>query len=166
MDRGTSRRQLLVPHRLKSLQRVMSNRILTVQLKSAPIVLTRFLPLALVFIYASEVAMGKEIRVVSRRFQRFLQPGDRRFPLSLLDQIGADVVVGVSKIRIDFDRLLTIGDRLRVVPERRMGPAAECVSFGGGEGLQRVRVELDCLLVLSFLLMLEGASEILSRPLL
>src|SRR5688572_33106636 len=56
-----------------------------------------------------EVAVGEVARLVARRRHRALEPRDRLVVAALLDQVGADVVVGVSELWIDRDRLLEIG---------------------------------------------------------
>jgi len=63
------------------------------------------------FIGAAQIHMRKAVAFVARRIQSASEPGDGFIDVALLQQIGADIVVGISKIRIHFDRQMAFRDR-------------------------------------------------------
>ena len=81
--------------------------------------------------------------LVPGRLLRLLQPRDRLVDPAEVDQIGADVVVGVSEVRIDRDGDLALIDRLLVATLEAVGPAEERVGLGGRVLGDRGLVEAD-----------------------
>src|SRR5262245_44233758 len=61
-----------------------------------------------------EVTVRIVTRLVARRLDRRLEPGDRLVEPAEPDQIRADVVVRVAEVGVDRDRLATLGDRILV----------------------------------------------------
>jgi hypothetical protein len=101
-------------------------------------------------------------RLVAWRDRGFLKPGNGLVPFLLFNQVGPDIVVRVSKLRIQFDRPQAFGDGAVVVAEERVRPPAEGVGLGGREGLDGTAVELDGLLVLALHLQLVSFLKIFS----
>src|SRR5260370_19497789 len=73
-------------------------------------------------------------RLVARRPLGAFEPGHGVVQSALLDQVHADVVVGVAEVGIDLDGALALGDRALDVAGVRIGPAEEGVCLGGGAG--------------------------------
>src|ERR1700683_740929 len=90
-----------------------------------------------------EVHERKMARLVVRRELGLFEPLDRVVGLTLGQQVGADVVVGISEIRIDFDRAFAFLDRVIDTAERLISPAAKGVGFGGRKHLDRLAVEIN-----------------------
>src|SRR5258708_28139370 len=156
----------LVPHSLKLFERFVCDQILTIQLQRSEIMVTGLSPFALVLIHPSQIEVGIAIGFVARSANRSFEPGHRGIPVALLDQICADVVIGISEFRIDFDGLQAFRYGLLEVTLKRISPSAEGVGLSRGECLDRVGVEFDRLLELSFYLVLEGSPEVFFGPLL
>src|ERR1700730_15415778 len=87
--------------------------------------------------------------LVARRDHRFLKPGNSFVPFFLFNQVSPDIVVRVTELGIQLDRLQALSDGPVVVAEERVRPTAERVSLGSGEGLDGTTVKLDGLLVLA-----------------
>jgi len=78
---------------------------------------------------ASQVEVGEVARLVPTRRLGALEPVDRLLLPAQLDQVGADVVVGVAEVRIERNRHLALGDGVLVAPEIAERPTEECVRF-------------------------------------
>src|SRR5574341_2127708 len=97
---------------------------------------------------AREVEVREVPRLVAGRPDRLLEPGDRLAPLPQLDEVRADVVVRVSELRVDLDRLLALLDRLVVAALKAVRPAQVGVRLGGRANPDRLTVVLDRLVEL------------------
>ena len=127
--------------------------------------LTSFTPLALLLVHPAKIEVWKAIGLVASRCKSLFEPGNGGIPLSLFDQVGADVVVRVAELRVNLDGLPAIRNCLPIVGLERMCPSAKCVCLCGREGLNGVGVKFNGLLVLPFLLMLICTAEVFAGPL-
>src|SRR5260221_155132 len=72
----------------------------------------------------------------------WLEPGDGMVVLAPLDQVRADIVVGVAEGRVHGDGFLALGDGFVDLALIMIGPAQEGMGFGGGMQLDGSLVEL------------------------
>jgi len=82
-------------------------------------------------------------RLIARCALGAFEPGHGVVQRALLDQVRADVVVGVAEVGIDLDGALAFGDRALDEAGVRVGPAEEGVCLSGGTGLDGAPVQLD-----------------------
>jgi len=80
--------------------------------------------------------MRKVARLVAAGFRSAFQPGNRFFKAAQFDQVRADVVVRIAKLRIELDRAPALRDGFFNAPLEVIGPAQEGMRFGGGMELQ------------------------------
>src|ERR1700722_7306449 len=80
--------------------------------------------------------MRKMPRLISFGFNGALQPWDSVIKAVQLDQIRADIVVGISKFWINIDGRATLRYGLVQLALEMVSPAEKCVSFGGGMQFQ------------------------------
>src|SRR5579862_3139481 len=80
------------------------------QFQRPPEVLHRFPVLVRLDVDPGQVVMRKVPGLVARGVDRLFEPGDRLLPAAQLDQVRADVVVGIAEVRIDLDRALAFRD--------------------------------------------------------
>src|SRR5436309_4367695 len=90
-----------------------------------------------------EIAVRVVPRIVAGRLDGRLEPGDRLVGPLELDQVRADVVVGVAEVRVDGDRLLALRDRLLEPALKAVGPAEEGMRFSRRLESDRPLVVLD-----------------------
>ena len=114
---------------------------------------------------AEQVQVGEVARLVPGGLLRHLQPGDRLVELALLDEIRADVVVGIPEAGIDPDGDLALLDGLVVAALEGVGPAEVGVRLGGRVDLDRRLVETDRLPQIAGPLFLVGLLDDPQRPL-
>ena len=76
--------------------------------------------------------MGEMPWFVAARFGGALKPGNRLIVALLLDQVGANVVVGIAKVGVDLNGALALGNGLVNAALKMVSPAEKGVSFGGG----------------------------------
>src|SRR5437667_10104627 len=99
--------------------RRLGERILGLDLEGALELLERLGEHALRPVDLPEVAVRVVTRLVAGRLDGRLEPWDRLVEATELDQVRADVVVGIAELRIDGDRLLAPRDRgVQVALER------------------------------------------------
>src|SRR5439155_632076 len=110
-----------------------------------------------------QIAVRVVARLVAWRLDRRLEPGDRLLETPELDQVRADVVVGIPEVGIDRDRLLALRDRVLEPPLEAVGPAEEGVRLGGGVERDRLLVALDGGVQLALHLQAVGLLEQLDR---
>jgi hypothetical protein len=94
-------------------------------------------------ISAAEIVVREMPRFVAARFDGLLQPRDGFIELPEFDQIGADVVVGIAEIRVQFDGALAFRDGIEQFALKVIRPAEEGVRFRCGMQIKRRLVELD-----------------------
>jgi len=82
------------------------------------------------------------ISLVALAGERLLQPRDGLAVIAALDQVGADIVVGITVGGIDLDGLLALVDSFVDLALVVLGPAQEGVRFGGGVHFDGSFVEL------------------------
>ena len=116
----------------------------------------------LVLEYTAEVEVWVAACFIALGHHRFLEPRNGFVPFPLLDQIGADIVVRVAKIGVDLDGALTVCNRVVVIGDERIGPAAKGVSLGGGEGDNGLSVKLQSSRVVAVGLRFVGLTKILA----
>jgi hypothetical protein len=80
------------------------------------------------------------IRLVADAGDRLLQPGYGAIVIALLNEVGADVVVGITECRIDVDCQFAFGYCRIKIALKPVGPAQKSMSFGGGKNLDRILV--------------------------
>src|SRR5687767_7169587 len=107
--------------------------------------------------------MGERRTLVPFRMHGFLKPRDGVVQLALLDQIGADVVVGIAELGIPGNGAMTLLDRVVEPAHETIGPAEERVRFGRGMGRDGLSVERDGFFQFAFHLPLIGALKELPR---
>src|SRR5439155_5557706 len=110
-----------------------------------------------------QVAVRVVARLVARRFDRRLEPGNRLVETPELDQVRADVVVRIPEVGIDRDRFLALHDRVLEPPLEAVGPAEEGVRLGGGVERDRLLIALDGGVQLALHLQAVGLLEQLDR---
>src|SRR5260370_2063533 len=89
-------------------------------------------------------------RYVARRLGGLLKPRESFFEVPQLNQIRANIVVGIAEFRIDFDGALTLGDGFIEFALKMIGPAQKRMRLGGGMQLQRGLIQLHGALVVAF----------------
>src|SRR5438045_1707010 len=100
--RPTASRGSLVPHTNRPDAGLVRGRIARLQLDRLAVVLDRLLEATEALVDPAEVRPGVDPGLVARRLRGPLEPGDRLLGPLQLDQIGADVVVGVAVGRVGF----------------------------------------------------------------
>ncbi len=111
------------------------------------------------FINAAEVHVRVAVAFVARSLKSALQPGNGFVDLALHDEIGSDIVVRISKRRIDVDRLEALGNRVVKAAHPTVRPAEKRVGFRGRIRVNRLLVEFDGLVQLLFHLVFVSLSK-------
>ena len=113
---------------------------------------------------AAQIVVRKMARLVTARFHSAFQPRNRFIESAQLDQIRADVVVRIAKLRIDFDRALALGDGVFDAALKMIRPAEKRVSLGSGVQFERGLIELHGPVVVALHLGLVSVLEDFPRP--
>jgi len=95
-------------------------------------------------------------RLVALGVDGLLQPGNSLIEITLLDHVGANVVVGIAKIGINFDSALALGNGIFELALKMIGPAEKSVRLGGRVQVKGGLVELDGAIVIALHLSLIG----------
>src|SRR2546428_6037805 len=90
---------------------------------------------------ATQVVVGVVARIVALGLSGTLQPRDGLVEAAHLDQVGTDVVVGVTEVRINFDGALALRDGL-------LQPALEVIRSEEHTSELQSRSDLVCRLLL------------------
>src|SRR5688500_9713124 len=93
----------------------------------------------------------------------FLTPLDGVAQFALLDQLGADAVLGIAELWIPGNGAMTLLDRVVEPAHETVGPAEERVSLGRRMGRDGLSVERDGFFQFAFHLPLIGALKELPR---
>src|SRR5215212_9470146 len=80
---------------------------------------------------STEIEMRIKVSLVSVSFKRALKPRDRSVMIAFFYQVSADVVIRVSKIRVNLNRRATLFDGFVRHAHEGVSPAEKRVSFGG-----------------------------------
>src|SRR5262245_8898199 len=107
-------------------------------------------PASLSRVDSPQVHVGELLRLVARRLLGLLEPGDCLVELALLHEVHADVVVRVTEVGIDGDRLEALGRCLLESPLKGIGPAEERVRLRGRTHGDRFLVEADRAVEIAF----------------
>lgn len=94
-------------------------------------------------IAAAEVVPGEMVGVVARGLRGLFEPGDGFVGEVFLEQVGADVVVGVTEGGVEEDGFLAFGDGVVEAALEAEGPAEEGMGFGGGVEFERAAVQIN-----------------------
>src|SRR6185436_16368071 len=78
----------------------------------------------------TEVQVREVPRLVPGCLLGLLEPGNRALTVALLNEVTADVVVGIAEGGIRRDGFAALLDRLREPAREEVGPAAERVCLG------------------------------------
>src|SRR5882757_5019103 len=89
-------------------------------------------------------------RLIPPRFNGSFQPGNRLFESPHLNHVRADIVVGVTEFRIEFNSPLALGDRIVQPSLEMIRPTQKRVRFRGRKKLQRRLVQLHRAVVVAF----------------
>src|SRR5277367_4886805 len=81
---------------------------------------------------AAQIVVRKMARLITARLNRAFEPRNRSIEPAQLDQIRADVVVRIAKLRIDFNRALAFGNGIFDAALKMICPAEKRVSLGSG----------------------------------
>ena len=127
--------------------------------KSLLIFLLGSKPVAFRFVGAAQIHVRVTVGLVSRGFERALEPGDRTVDIAFLHEVSADVVIGITKRRVDLDRLMTLGDRIVDTSHQAVGPAEKRIRLRRRMHLDRLFVELDGFVKLALDLVLVSLLE-------
>ncbi len=114
-------------------------------------------------ISAAQVVVRKMSRFVAAGLNGLLQPRNGLVKLAQFDQVGADVVIGIAKIGIEFNGAFAFGNGIEQFALKMIGPAEKCVGFGGRMKVQGRLVEFDSAIVVAFHLRLIGVLQHLPR---
>src|ERR1700716_1309689 len=104
---------------------------------------------------APQIEMGKVPGFISLCRNRLLKPWNGFIKTLQADEVGTNIIVGVAKFRIDFNRALAFRDSLIDLSLKVKRPSKECVSFGGRVQRKRSPVKLNGAIVVAFHLRLE-----------
>src|SRR5687768_11294465 len=107
--------------------------------------------------------MGERRTLVPFRMHGLLKPRDGVVQFTLLDQIGADVIIGVAELGIAADCAMTLLDRVVESAHEAISPAEKRMSFGRRMGCDGLSVERDCFFQFAFHLPLIGSLKELPR---
>src|SRR5262245_15669309 len=119
--------------------------------------------LVLAHVDAREVEEREMARLIARRGFGALQPLDGFLRTAQLDEVCANVVVGIAEGGIDGDRALALDDGLLVLALVGERPAAERVRLRGGVNSERAIIALDGFVETPRHLRFVAALEVLAR---
>ena len=102
-------------------------------------------------------------RFVSTRFDRLLQPGNRLIELSQFNQVGANVVVRIAKIRVKLNRPFALCNRVEQAPLEMVGPAKKRMRFRGRVQIERRLIQFHGVIVVAFHLCLISVLQYFPR---
>ena len=97
----------------------------------------------------AEIEVWEMPRFVTWGQDGLFQPGNRFVVASHLDQVRTDVVVGISKFRIDFNRSFAFRDGVFDLALKMVGPTQEGMRFRAGKDFQRAFIQNHCLVVVA-----------------
>src|SRR5438105_3530615 len=92
------------------------------------------------FVDAPQIEVRIEVTLVTLGFERAFEPRDRATKIALLNQVSADVVVGITKLRVYLNGLVALCDSFIKPPLITHRPATKSVSFGRRPNFDRLRV--------------------------
>lgn len=95
------------------------------------IIIDGLLPRAELLVGATEVEVGVRAVGCARCCQRLLQQRDGVYGLTLIDQVGTQIVVGIAEGGVKFDGGTAARHRIFVEVQDRIDPAEEGMGFGG-----------------------------------
>jgi hypothetical protein len=116
-------------------------------------------------VHTSQVVVRIVIGFVAAGLQRPQEPGLSLVVVALLDQIGADVVVRVPKLRVDLDGFLALGDGFVEFALEAIGPAEKGIGLCRRVKVQGAAVKLYCHVIVAAHLILVGFFEQIPRGL-
>src|SRR5205085_2211143 len=97
---------------------------------------------ALGFADATEVEVRVKVSFITRGRERAPQPGNRTSQIALLNQVSADVVIRISEVGVNLNRLMAFGNCFVRQSHKAVRPAEKCVRLGGRAGGKRLAVEV------------------------
>src|SRR5580704_2702706 len=115
-------------------------------------------------ISAAKIVVRKMARLITARFNGAFEPWNRFIEAVQFDQIGADVVVRIAKLWIDFDRALALGDGVFDAALKMVRPAEKRIGLGGGVQFERGLIELHSPVVVTLHLRLISVLQNFPRP--
>jgi len=115
-------------------------------------------------IRAAQIVVWKMARLITARFNGALEPRYRFIKSAQLDQIRADVVVRIAKLRIDFYRALAFSNGVFDAALKMICPAEKRVGLGSGVQFERGLIELDGPVVVALHLGLVSVLQDFPRP--
>src|SRR5215471_631036 len=107
----------------------------------------------------SQVDVRKVPGLVAWGILGFLEPRNRFLDFAEVNEIRADVVVGVAKVWIDLDRLLALVDGVIVAAEKGISPSQKGMCLGGRTLRYRILVQLERGQIVTTHLLLIGGSQ-------
>src|SRR5437016_5175843 len=110
------KRRFLIQHADEPSQRAFRQRIIRVQRERFLVAFDGLLPLSLALVDSAEVQVREGRTLVALGLHGLFEPRDRFVELLLLDQIRADVVVGVAELGIHRNGVAAFLDRLVQLP--------------------------------------------------
>ena len=90
-----------------------------------------------------QIHVGKTVAFVAGRLQSALKPGNGLINFALLQQVGPDIVVGISKGWIGLNRLVAFRDRVVEATHEAVSPSQKGVSLRSRVALNGLLVELN-----------------------
>src|SRR5207247_11420706 len=143
------KRRFLIQHADEPSQRAFRQRIIRVQRERFLVAFDGLLPLSLALVDSAEVQVREGRTLVALGLHGLFEPRDRFVELLLLDQIRADVVVGVAELGIHRNGVAAVLDRLLQLPHEDVPPAPVCVSLGRGIAFYVSPIVIHCCAQLS-----------------
>src|SRR6476660_201318 len=125
-----------VQHADESAKRPLCQHVVRVQRQGLLIRGDGFRPISLFLVHPAEIQMRKCRAFVSLGVHGLLEPGDRLVEFAFLDQVGADVVVGVAEFGVARNGAMAFFDRVVEAAHETIGPAQEGMSFGRRMGCE------------------------------
>ena len=101
-------------------------------------------------INAAEIVVGEMAGLIARSFEGTFEPGNGFVEAIERDEIGADVVIRIAEIGIDFDGALAFVDGFLNFSLEMERPAKECVSFSSGMDGQGLLIKADGVIIIAF----------------
>ena len=119
--------------------------------------------IVLCFPHPAEIEVGESRIVITHGTCGHFQPGNSFVDLAFFDEVGADVIVGVTEVRVSFDGAVALGDSRVVVAHEAVSPPEKSICFRRGVSINGLAIKFHCLIQFTLHLVTVGVVEELDR---